>query len=125
MDSILASIRKVAGLAIDDTNFDPDIIFAINSAFMSLSQLGIGPKEGFLITDDQAKWSDLIGNRKDLEGVKLYVQSKVRLAFDPPTNSFLVDAIERQIKELEWRLNVQAESTITVVETPTTVEGGV
>lgn len=109
MDSILTSIKKMLGLESEYEHFDADIIIYINMALMSLTQLGIGPKEGVTISDSSFTWTSLIGQRKDLEAIKSFVYLKTRLIFDPPTNSFLVDAIERQIKELEWRLNVNAE----------------
>lgn len=89
-------------------------------AIMSLTQLGVGPETGFIISSDVETWNDFIGDRKDIEGLKTYIYLKVRLVFDPPTNQFLVDAMERQIKELEWRLNTQVDKPI--VET--VVEGG-
>jgi hypothetical protein len=92
----------------------------INMAIMSLTQLGVGPETGFIISSDVETWNDFIGDRKDIEGLKTYIYLKVRLVFDPPTNQFLVDAMERQIKELEWRLNTQVDKPI--VET--VVEGG-
>jgi len=107
--SILTSIKKSVGITSTDTSFDDDIIMYINSALMSVNQLGIGPSTGFYITSDEEEWADLLGDRIDLEAVKIYISLKVRLAFDPPQNSFLVDAIKNQILELEFRLNVQAE----------------
>lgn len=124
MDSILVSIKKLLGIESEYTHFDQDIIMFINSALLSLNQLGIGPTEGFSITDNTQVWTDLLGTRKDVDAVKQYIYLKVRLVFDPPTNSFLVEAINRQITELEWRLNVQAETTLLVEVTPTG-EGGV
>lgn len=82
---------------------------AINSALMSLNQLGIGPSTGFTITTSTEVWSNLIGDKRDVESIKSYVYLKVRLLFDPPSNAFLVESMERQIHELEWRINVQAE----------------
>jgi len=109
MDSILISVKKNLGDEQAYTHFDPDIITHINSALFALNQLGIGPKNGFVIAGEQETWSGLLGTRQDLEAVKTYVYLKVKLVFDPPQNSFLVKTIEDQIKELEWRLNVQAE----------------
>lgn len=123
MESILTSIKKLLGIEAEYTHFDQDIMIGINSAFMALGQLGIGPDLGFVISGDTEKWSDLLGARKDLEAVKTYVYLKTRLGFDPPSNAFLVEAMERQITQLEWRLNVQAENTTTVAEPPI-VEGG-
>jgi hypothetical protein len=109
MESILTSIKKLLGIEEDYIQFDTDVIIGINSALMNLNQLGIGPTEGFVVVDKTQNWTDLIGTRTDSEAVKLYVYFKTRLAFDPPQNSFLVEAINKQITELEWRLNVQAE----------------
>lgn len=112
MESILTSIKKLLGIESEYTHFDPDIIIHINSALMTLTQLGVGPDVGFLITGVDEKWTDFLGDRKDVAGVKTYVLSKVRLVFDPPSNGYLVEAIERQIKELEWRLNVQVDKPV-------------
>ena len=120
MESILTSIKKLLGPEEDYTHFDPDIIMHINMAIMSLTQLGVGPSAGFVITGVSELWSDLLGDRKDIESAKAYVYLKVRLIFDPPTSGFLIDAIERQLRELEWRLNVQVDKPpVEVVE-----EGG-
>jgi hypothetical protein len=122
MDSILTSIKKLLGGSEEDTNFDTDIIMDINSALMSVNQLGIGPDTGFVITGKNEIWSQLLGDRKDLEGVKTYIFLKVKLMFDPPSSSFVLESINNQITEFEWRLNSQAEK-IEVV--PVVEEGGV
>jgi hypothetical protein len=109
MDSILNAIKKLLGIQSTDTNFDQEIIMHINSVFTVLNQLGIGPTEGFAITDDDDIWDDFLETHLDLELVKSYMYLKVRLMFDPPQNSFLVKAIEDQIQQFEWRLQVQAE----------------
>lgn len=109
MDSILVSIKKLLGIAADYTHFDPDIIMHINSAFSVLTQLGVGPPEGFRIDDDVKTWNDFISDTIRLDAVKSYVYLKVSLMFDPPTSSAVLSAKERQISELEWRLNVAAE----------------
>lgn len=111
-NSILTSIKKLLGIEAEYTHFDQDIIIYINSAFMGLNQLGVGPITGFRIADATATWEDFMGDRLDIEGVKSYVYLKTRLTFDPPQTGYLVDAIKDQIKELEWRLNVQAEGGI-------------
>lgn len=107
-DSILISIKKLLGISKDCTDFDTDIIIHINTTFMILNQLGVG-EEGFQIEDNSATWDEFV-NLEQLSAVKSYVHLKVKLLFDPPTNSFLVDAINESIKELEWRLNVKAEN---------------
>ena len=111
MESILISIKKLLGITEEYDQFDPDIIMHINSVFMILTQLGVGPAEGFSIEDDTAVWTDFIQDIKKLESVKTYVYLKVKLAFDPPLSSAVIESMNRLINELEWRLNVAAEST--------------
>lgn len=112
MDSILLSIKKLLGVETDFDGFNTDIIFGINTAFTSLYQLGIGPETGYSITGIDDLWSDFFGTAVNIESVKSYIYLKVRLIFDPPLNSFLVDSIQRQINELEWRLQVLSETTV-------------
>lgn len=109
--SILISTKKVLGIANDYTAFDLDIITHINAAFSTLTQLGVGPAEGFMIEDDDAEWSDYIENDVQLNVVKSYIFLKTRQLFDPPSTSYLITAMEEQIQELEWRLNVSRETT--------------
>ena len=109
MESILSSIKKLLGPGEDLTHYDTDIMIHINSALMTLNQLGVGPVTGLFITGAEETWTSLIGDRKDVEGIKTYIYLKVRLIFDPPTSGFLIDAMERQIREFEWRLNVQVD----------------
>lgn len=111
MDSILDLVKKNLGIEVECKDFDDEIIMHINSVLMILSQLGVGPKEGFAIQDETSTWSDYIPSGKNLNLVKSYIYIKVRLMFDPPTNSFTVTSMENQAKEYEWRLNVQAESS--------------
>ena len=110
MESILTSIKKLLGIAEEYDHFDQDIIIHINSVFMILNQLGVGPTEEFTITDKTAVWSDFISDNKKIESVKTYVYMKVRLLFDPPLSSAVMDCINKVISEMEWRLNVAAES---------------
>ena len=109
-ESILNTIKKLLGLDVAYTPFDPDILVLINSALMSLHQLGVGPKDGFVVKDYTARWSDLLINDVKLEAAKNYIYLKVRVTFDPPTSGSVLEAYKQQINELEWRLNVQAES---------------
>ncbi len=109
-ESVLDVIKQMLGLPEDVTSFDTDLIININSIFMTLQQLGVGPEEGFSISKvDNTTWPDFLGDKKDLEAVKTYIYLKTRLLFDPPSSAFVLDAMERQIKELEWRLRLQAE----------------
>ena len=109
-DSIVITIKKMLGVDLDYDVFNTDIIVLINSAFMTLTQLGVGPKEGFVVTDYNTRWSDFLTNKVKLEAAKQYIYLKVKSTFDPPSSSAVMNAYEKQIQELEWRLNVQAES---------------
>jgi hypothetical protein len=108
--SILTSTKKILGIAEDYTVFDLDIITHINSAFSTLTQLGVGPPQGFMITDASANWDDFVASDFQYNPVKSYVFLRVRQLFDPPSTSYLIAAVEKQIQELEWRLNVYRES---------------
>ena len=107
--SILTSIKKLLGIAEEDASFDQDIIMHINTVFAILAQLGVGPANGFSIEDDGAIWSDYLGNVTNLELVKSYIYMKVRSMFDPPTSSILADAMNKNISELEWRINTMVD----------------
>lgn len=115
MESILTSIKKMLGIGEEYAHFDADIIFHINSALMTLNQLGVGPADGFFVTTDEQTWEGFLGESKKLEAVKSYIYLRVKLLFDPPANGTLVESINKQIAEFEWRLNVQAESKETEV----------
>ena len=111
MDSILTSIKKLLGIAQECTDFDMDLIIHINSVLMILTQLGVGPEKGFTIEDSRDLWEDFLEyDLSKLEAVRTFVYLKVRLIFDPPSNSAVIESINRTISELEWRLNVAAES---------------
>ena len=105
-DSILNDIKKLLGIDNTYTEFDTDIIIHINSVFMILNQLGVGPESGYRITDSLNTWSEFTDNEYEMESVKSYIYLKVRMMFDPPQSSALMQAMNEQIKEFEWRLNV-------------------
>lgn len=107
-NSILTSIKKLLGITESCTDFDTDIIMHINTVLMTLNQLGVGT-EGFQIEDKNAVWSEFVESNK-LAATKSYVYLRVKLLFDPPLNSAIIEAIKESIKELEWRLNVRVES---------------
>ena len=110
MNSILTSIKKLLGITEEYEHFDPDIIMHINSVFMILNQLGVGPENGFSISDKTATWNEFIPEgSKNFESVKSYMSLKVKLLFDPPLSSAVMEATKQMINELEWRLNVEAE----------------
>lgn len=105
-DSILLSIKKLNNVAPDYTPFDNDFIMYINGAISDLTQLGIGPAEGFAILDNDDFWEDFIGVDPRFESVKTLIGLKVRLLFDPPQTSFAIKAMEDQVAEKTWRLSV-------------------
>lgn len=107
MENILDSIKKLLGIEKEYNHFDDELVIFINAAFSSLLQIGVGLDKGFMITDKSETWFDLFGDTTDIESIKLYTYFKVRIGFDPPTNAFVIDAMERQMKEIEWRTNVQ------------------
>lgn len=109
MDSILTSIKKLLGIVEEYTHFDDDLIMHINSVFSTLSQIGVGPVEGFAISNSYTTWDAFTTDKFILGAVKPYVYLKVKLVFDPPTNSSVLSSMERQISELEWRLNLNGE----------------
>lgn len=110
MESILTSVKKHLGIVEEYDHFDDQLIEHINSAFMILHQLGVGPSEGFKIEDDSAIWSDFISkDGPNIESVKTYIFLKVKLFFDPSDSSAVIEARNRMISELEWRLNVAAD----------------
>lgn len=111
MESILTSIKKLLGIADEYTHFDSDIIIFVNTVFSTLSQLGVGPVGGFIITDEYALWSDYTDNSEQLALVKTYVFMKTKMMFDPPVSSAVLSAMERQISELEWRLHIISDTT--------------
>lgn len=108
-ESILTSTKKILGIGEDYDVFDMDIIMHINGVMSTLHQLGLGPEEGFMIQDSSEEWGDLLEDDMRLNSIKTYVYLKVRLLFDPPSTSFVLTAMNEQIKELEWRLNAYRE----------------
>lgn len=114
MESILDLVKKSVGIDPSYTEFDPDIIMHINSVFMILRQMGVGPKEGYRIEDNKDLWEDFLPfDDPNHDGVKTYIGAKVRMAFDPPTSSSLMEALKQVISEFEWRLNFEAELNTT------------
>lgn len=112
MESILLSTKKVLGIDSEYTAFDVDILMHINSVFTILNQLGVGPENGFMIEDATATWDLFFGSDLRYNAIKTYVYLRVRLLFDPPTTSYLLESVNAQCRELEWRLNVQREGEL-------------
>ena len=112
MESILTSIKKLLGIEEEYEQFDPDIIMHINTVFALLKRMGVGPSKGFSIQDAEMTWNDFMGTDPDsiLESVKTYIYLKVKLIFDPPNSSAVMEAIKDNIKELEWTLHFEVDA---------------
>ena len=106
MDSILTSVKKVLGIVEEYEHFDNDLIMFVNSVFAVLFQLGINESKYFSIKDPKAKWNDYLPDSPLLEYIKSYVTLRVRILFDPPTNSVLMEAINKNLDELLWRIHM-------------------
>lgn len=107
--SILEDVKKFCQVPEWDDGFDTDLIIHINTALMTLNQLGVGPSGGLFISGPEDTWASLVEGNEEIEGVKTYVEIKTKLVFDPPTSSFVLEAMKQTAAELEWRLNVHAE----------------
>lgn len=112
MDSILDSVKKQLGL-IDVSEFDADIIMHINGAITTLTQLGVGPEEGYIVVDDQNTYEQFLGpDHPGVSQVKLYLYYKTKLGFDPPQSSAVIEVLKNLIAETEWRLNVLCDKGV-------------
>lgn len=110
-DSILNSVKKQLGLFPEQKEFDPEIIMNINSAILTLNQLGVGPQfEVFVLENETQTYDDYLGvDSSETPYVKMYLYYKTKMSFDPPTSSIVAEALKTQIAEIEWRLNVQVD----------------
>lgn len=108
-DSILDTIKKMLGIDPTVSAFDTDIISLINSAFLSLNQLGIGPEDGYSISGKDETWANYIGDNEKLEAVKSYIYLKVKVIFDPPSSSYVLQQYTQAIQENEWRLCLEGD----------------
>lgn len=115
-DSILNDTKKMLGVAEEDTAFDIDIIIHINSVFSVLQQLGVGPVDGFMIEDEEDEWLDYMDADNSYNLIRSYIFLKVRSLFDPPTTSFMLDAMKKQIEEYEWRISTNREWNLNPVD---------
>lgn len=112
MDSILTSIKKMLGIAEEYEHFDADLIMHINSVFSILTQLGVGPEEGFSIENKSSTWDDFVSENSNLDAIRSYMYLKVKLLFDPPLSSSVSESMNRMISELEWRINVTVDKGV-------------
>jgi len=110
MESILTSIKKMLGITKEYQHFDQDLTMHINTVFSILTQFGVGPSGGFAIKDENDVWTNFVPENLKLELIKSYVYLKVKLLFDPPLSSAVIESINRTISELEWRINVTVDT---------------
>ena len=103
-DSVLSSTKQMLGISPEDTSFDVNVIMSINTTLTILMDLGLTEVEDQIVTSDKMTWDELLGGRTDIEYVKTYIYQKVKLIFDPPTSTAAIDAMQRSISELEWRI---------------------
>lgn len=108
-NSILNTVKKTCGIDSEYDVFDQDILVFLNAAILDLTQNGIGPSEGFVVSDASQTFEDFIGEFKNVGAVATYLSQKTRIAFDPPTSSYVLDAINKNLSELIWRLNLESE----------------
>lgn len=104
LDSVLLSTKQMLGISPEDTSFDVNVIMSINTALTILMDLGLTEVEDQIVTSDKMTWDELLGGRTDIEYVKTYIYQKVKMIFDPPTSTAAIDAMQRSISELEWRI---------------------
>lgn len=104
LDSVLSSTKQMLGINVEDKSFDVNVAMAINAALTILFDLGLTEVEDQIIIDDKTTWDELLGGRTDIEYAKIYIFQKVKLIFDPPTSSAAIEAMQRSISELEWRI---------------------
>lgn len=121
--SILNTIKPMVNVEVDDKNFDAVLIPFINGALTVITQLGVGPTSGFKIMDETKTWTELLGDRTDLDLVTTAIYIRVRLLFDPPQNAFLVTALKEELQEAEWRIEAWHKPIVIVEPTPEVVEG--
>ena len=126
MESILTSIKKLLGIKEEYEEFDTDIMIYINSVFPVLAQLGIGPKEGFMIFDSEATWVDYLGEDNKIVGtVKTFIYLKTKMLFDPPLSSAVLESYNNILRELEWRLTIMADELVKLPKYEISVDGTV
>lgn len=117
-ESILNTIKKMLGLMVEDAAFDSDVLVFINDAIAKLRQLGVGPETPVFVVDNATLWSDLTANETVLSMSKTFIYLTVKLAFDPPPTSFVLEAMKSILAENTWRLEVEANPYIPEPEVP-------
>lgn len=116
LESILHTIKKMMGIPPQDEAFDAELLVFINSAISTLHQIGVGPAESVVVVDKETEWTALVADEIILSMAQSYIYLSVRLVFDPPGTSFIIEALKEQMKELAWRLEIQANPAPEIVE---------
>lgn len=121
-NSILTSIKGLLGIGEDVTGFDQELIIFINAAFAALYRIGVGTSAIFAISNATQTWDQFVGASTDFETVKTAVYLRVRLVFDPPQTSYVLDSMKKMLEEYEFQLSTQAsniliDATLVVLDT--------
>ena len=109
-ESILNSIKAMLGILADDTDFDEELISHINSFISNLTDIKIGPEDGFIIEDATTTWDQFTDDASIMAAARQYLFAATRLVFDPPSNSFVVTSLEKAKDEAYWRLYIKADT---------------
>ena len=110
MESILTSIKNLLGINEECKDFDNEIIPHINTAFLALQQIGVTLSNTFMVTSDSETWEDVFGSIKYIDAIKTYTFIKVKLVFDPPSSSSILESLKQAVDTLEWRINFEVEN---------------
>lgn len=102
--SILTTTKKLLGIDESNTDFDVDVTMYINSAFATLWERGVGPKECFAISDKNTNWSSFSSRSEVLGMLPTYIFCDVRIKFDPPTQTSLLESLKNLRDEYGFRL---------------------
>ena len=109
-ESILDSLKNMLGILPNDTAFDNELISHINAFISNLTDIKIGPEEGFIVEDVTTTWGDFVSDISIMAAVREYLYAAIRLVFDPPSNSFVVTSLEKAKDEAFWRLYMKADN---------------
>lgn len=108
MSTVLEDVRRVIGGDMIDPHFDNELCMHINTVLVALRQIGVKTDKN--VVNDDTTWTELIPNIVNVESIKTWMALKVRMIFDPPTNSHVINAIEENLRELEFRIQIEVDS---------------
>lgn len=110
--SIFSDVKQSLPISEEDDSFDEEILTNINSLFLDLNQIGLGPSNLFYI-DQTTTWGEFSDDKGLVNAVKDYIAIKVRIKFDPPSSSFVLSSYNEIANKMEWRLNFYVEDLLT------------